>query len=271
MSRALLKCLVVALLWGAFEAIIFLGMFNKLLLSDIVLLFGFSGISPTLGYIIDLTIKLFPFLLFLILFGTYIYQHFSTASIYYFTRQPNRTKWFMKEAVKLYVLSFLYPFIMVVSGTAIASITNEVIFDSTSLILLIYYVLIHSFWLFLTALLMNIISIRLDSSSGFMIVVGLQMTFVTLLLLWDKMLPLEEDTPNLAFHGFLLQFNPISHIILSWHSSAILEVNKRINQFNITFSLNTSVVVLLLISMIVIFYGIYVVREQEWISQDLER
>lgn len=271
MNKAFIKCALVAMLWGAFQAVFFLGMESELLLSDIVIFFGFSDVAPLISLLLELTLKLFPFFLFLILFGTYIYQHFCTASIYYFTRRHNRVNWFFKECVKLYGLSLMYPLIMVLSGTALASMTNTIITDQASFILLLYYVLIHSLWLFLTALFMNIIAIKRDSSFGFIVIVSLQMAFVTLLLLWDNLWSLEPETPNLALHGFLLQFNPISHLILSWHSSSILEVHARINDLNINFNLNTSLITFFIMSIIAIGIGSIVVKKQEWITVNNER
>ena len=270
MRNALIKCLSVAILWGAFQALFFLGVSDELLLSDMILEFGFSEVAFLTVYLIELSIKLLPYFLFQILFGTYIYQHFCTASIYYFSRRPNRVKWFIAECGKLYLFAFIYPFMMVISGTAVASITNQIMFDKESLILLIYYVLIHSLWLFLTALLMNMIAIKLDSSYGFVVVVGLQFAFVSMLLLWENVWPL-VDTPNLIKHVFLLKLNPISHLILAWHSSPIAELNERLNYLNIDFSLNASVIAFFIASIAMIVVGCIVVKKQEWITFNTER
>ncbi|MCD8501321.1 MAG: hypothetical protein LRY71_06080 [Bacillaceae bacterium] len=234
--------LLIAILWGGFQSLYFIGLETELLLSDIILEFGFSLVEFILVSIIDLSIKFLPFILFQIVFGTYIYQHFCSASVFYFSRCPNRIKWFVIESVKLYMIAFIYPLLMVVSATGMASITNHIIFDGTSFLLLFYYVLIHSIWLFLTALLINVISITLDSSFGFIIVVSLQLACVSLLLLWENVWPL-ADSPDVVRHVLLLKFNPISHLILSWHSSSFTELNDRLNYFQIDFSLNTSVVV----------------------------
>jgi hypothetical protein len=270
MRKSFIICIGVAMLWGAFQALFYLGIRGEILLSDIILQYSFSDVSIILVYLIEMSIRLLPFLLFQILFGTYIYQHFCSASIYYFSRCHNRVKWFLKESLKLYVFALIYPMVMVISGTAVTSITNHVVFDKASYILLIYYLLIHSPWLFLTALLMNVIAIRLDSSYGFIVVAGLQLTSVGLLLLWENVWPL-VDTPNLDKHVFLLHLNPISHLILAWHSSPIVAVNERLNHLNIEFSLNTSVMFFFFISLAVIAFGCFVVKKQEWITLSKER
>lgn len=271
-SKALIKSVGVAILCGAFQALFFLGMREEILLSNIILVFGLSDVSFILADLIELSIRLLPFFIFQILFGTYIYQRFCSASIYYFSRCHNRVKWFIKESVKLYAFAFVYPFMMVISGVAVASITNKVVLNPGSLILLIYYGIIHSLWLFLTALLMNVIAIVFDSSYGFMAVVGIQMVSVSSLLLWaEKNVWSLQDTTNFEKHVTLLKFNPISHLILTWHSSPLLAVNEQINHLTIDFNLNASVVFFFLISLVVIVFGCFVVKKQEWITLNKER
>lgn len=266
MSRALIKCVGVALLWGIFQSIYFLSTSGDLLFSDLIFRFGFAEVDFNIFYLSELSINLLPFILFQAFFGTYIYQHFTTASVYYFSRQPDRVKWFYKECVKLYALALLYPIMMVISGTLVASVTNEVIFNQGSIILFVYYVLIHSLWLYLTTLLINIISIKFDSSYGFVSVIGFQLAGVVALLLWENVFPL-VDTPYIARHAFLLKLNPISHLILSWHSSPIDGYIERLNSLNIDFSFNTSVISFLILSIIVGVIGSIVVKRQEWITQ----
>ncbi|WP_078553746.1 hypothetical protein [Bacillus alkalicellulosilyticus] len=270
MGKALMTCIGVAIVWGAFQAIFFLGLREEIVLSDIIIEFSFSNVDIILVYLIEVSIRLLPLLLFQILFGTYIYKHFCTASIYYFSRCHNRIKWFMKECSKLYLLAFIYPLIMVSSGTMVTSITNDVVFDMGSIILLVYFVFIYSFWLFLTALLMNVIAIKVDSSLGFMVIVGLQLASVALLILWENVLPL-VNTDLLERNTSLLQINPISHLILAWHSSTIEVVNDKINHLTIHFDLNNSVFVLLFICVVVVMFGCYVVKNQQWITFNKER
>src|SRR5690606_26163701 len=95
----------------------------------------------------------------------------------------------------LYVLALVYPMVIILSGTAFISMITGVSFDKTSFILLLYYGLLHSLWLFLTALLMNILAIKLDSSNGFIVVASIQLICVAVLMLWDKVWPL-IDHPN---------------------------------------------------------------------------
>lgn len=264
-----MKCIFAAFICGGFQALFYLGMKDEIYFSEIIVTFGFSEVHFILVYLIELSLKLLPFFLFQILFGTYIYQHFCTASIYYFSRCQNRVKWFLKECTKLYVFAFIYPLLMVLSGTLVASISNQIVFDRESILLFVYYVLIHSLWLFITTLLVNIIAIKLDSSTGFISIVGLQMLSISTLLLWKNVWPL-DDAIHSAKHVLLLKLNPISHLILSWHSSSIKGINRWINYLQIDFPISQSILVFLSISLVVIIIGCLIVKRQEWIAMPKE-
>ena len=153
---------------------------------------------------------------------------------------------------------------MVLSGTLVASISNQIVFDRESILLFVYYVLIHSLWLFITTLLVNIIAIKLDSSTGFISIVGIQMLSISTLLLWKNVWPL-DDAIHSAKHVLLLKLNPISHLILSWHSSSIKGINRWIN-----FPISQSILVFLSISLVVIIIGCLIVKRQEWIAMPKE-
>lgn len=264
-----LKCSIAALICGGFQALSFLSMKEHIHFSQIILTFSFYEVSFILVYLIELSLKLLPFFLFQVLFGTYIYRHFCTASIYYFTRCQNRVRWFLKESGKLYLFAMIYPFLMVLSGTVVASITNQIVFDPESVYLFIYYLIIHSLWLFVTTLLVNIIAIKLDSSTGFIAIVALQMISVSTFLLWKNVWSL-NDAMHSAKHAFFLKFNPISHLIFTWHSSSIEGINRWINDLQIDFPFSQSILVYLLLSIIVIIIGCVVVKRQEWISMRKE-
>ncbi|MCZ0704196.1 hypothetical protein J2T56_002492 [Natronobacillus azotifigens] len=269
MTQALWKCLLFASGLGMLQSFAILTMPNPLLWSNLILWFGFSNTEIILVYIIDLSIKLLPLVLFQVIFGTYLYQRFCSASVYYFSRCPNRIRWFLKESVKLYLLAVLYPLVMVLTTTLIVNFIKPIDFDQSAFLLLIYYVLIHSLWLFITTTLINVLAIMLDSSAAFVIVVGFQLTSVALLLLWENVWPV-VDSPNISLHSLLLKFNPIAHLILTWHSSNINLIKGQINQFNLSFDLNETVIIFACLSVFILFIGSLIVKQKEWIVLNQE-
>ncbi|SEN56665.1 hypothetical protein SAMN04488134_101372 [Amphibacillus marinus] len=269
MALAIRKCLIIAIGLGFIESFVFFTMEGTVNWSDIILHFGFSEIEIIFVYLIELSIRLLPIILFQAFFGTYIYQRFCSASVYYFSRCPNRIRWFLKEASKLYLLAFIYPFLMVLTTIVVVPFIKTIHFDHVAVLIFIYYLLIHSMWLFITTLMINVLSIKFDSGLGFVIVTGLQITSVTLMLLWEKVWPL-VDNPSVAFHSLLLKFNPIAHLILPWHSSKNADINNLINQYNLSFDLNESVLLFLLLSSMALGLGCLIIKQQEWIVLNRE-
>lgn len=142
-------------------------------------------------------------------------------------------------------------------------------FDEAGIILCFYFLVIQSLWLFLTAVIMNLIAIRFGSQNGFIATVGIQVTFMTILLLWEKVLPL-ENSDQIARNGFLLKWNPISHLFLNWHSSKYEAVDKVIHNFKFSFDLDLSVLVLFSACMILLCIGCIIIKQYDLIVSDVE-
>ena len=63
----------------------------------------------------------------------------------------------------------------------------------------------------------------------------------------------------------LLQINPLSHLVLKWHSSSIEKLNEHINELGIDFPLHSSMVLFTIIAMLILITGGYVIKRQEFI------
>ena len=72
-------------------------------LSKIILSNAFNGVDFYPQYISMFTLSYSPLFVFQVIFATYIYKHFCSASIYFFSRNANRINWFLREVVKIYV------------------------------------------------------------------------------------------------------------------------------------------------------------------------
>lgn len=260
-----IKCLIIAGGWGVFQTLFYLGWADDVFFSDIVLQFCFSRIIFETVHIIDTSLRLLPVLIFQILFGVYIYQHFCSASVYYFSRCSNRILWLLKESWSLYPYALFYSCTMVVTGTWVTMTTNHVIFDKVSWMIFIYYVLIHSLWLFMTSLLINILAIKWNSQGAFMVVAGIELLSIASLLIWENLLPLHIER-----NANLLKFNPMSHIILSLHSSEFISINERLNDYSLDFNLNESVYIILISLFVVLSIGCYIVKTQDLIVANKE-
>lgn len=267
--KTYLKCISVSLFFGVFETLFYLESNDQIVFSDIIFQFSFLKTVIQGPYIIDMTLMFFPYLIFQILFGTYIYQHFCSASVYYFSRCSNRVAWLLKEVLRLYSYVLIYLGCLIGGGLIVAGITHAITFDLESFILFFYYLLIYSLYLYLTVVLINILAIIFNSSTAFVIVAGFEMAFILLLVLWEKFLPL-HDSIYAGRNSMLLQLNPVAHLVLAWHSSFLDKLNAKINVYSISFDLNISILLFLGLSILVTVIGCKVVKKKDFIIANNE-
>lgn len=154
--------------------------------------------------------KQLPYILFIILFSTYIYRHFCSCSPYVFSRCENRGMWYMKETVKLFGFSFLYVLILILGRMCPGVLIGRFIFDPLGCKLLWHYLATMTLWLFQLTLLANTIAIRFGSSAGNLVMIGAQMAAVIALLGIQSYNLTQWDITRLVW-------NPNTYLLLNWH------------------------------------------------------
>lgn len=242
---------------------------DQISLEEIIMKLSFSIEMICSRTIFEMAFGYLPHIIFQTIFGLHIYSHFCSASVYYFSRCISRKIWYLKELCCLLKFSCLYIMATALVPIVILLLQGRLAFKSAVGVLLFYYIVIHSLWLFITALTVNLISIKLGSRHGFAIVAGLQFVFMALLKLWETKFPL-ENTENVVRNGYLLQLNPISHLVMDWHSSNFAGVEEMINKFGIDFDLNITVALYLFISLILIVLGGYLISCHDIITANAE-
>jgi hypothetical protein len=254
------KYLLFAMFYGIFQTLPYLRVSKTVLFSDII--FGLSFNKPIFHIlsIMNMIMDFIPIFLFQILYGTYIYRHFCSASVFYFTRCTNRWSWFLKESIKLYGYIILYLCTLVLSSIVFCMINFGVEFDKGSIHLLCYFFIIFSIWYYITAIIINIIAIMIGSHYSFGIVASVQLLLLLSLDIFENYLPFEE---NLVANNHLLKINPIAHLVISWHSSSIPYVNNLINTWNIQFSYFSSFAYLGVIAVIITIIGGTIINNKQ--------
>jgi hypothetical protein len=204
-----------------------------------------------------IVINMFPIILFQILYGLSIYQHFCTASAYYFSRQNNRTKWFLGETVKLlgqsstffgsYIVGLIlcYGF---VQGFALCTITDVQV--------VLYVYILFSLYAYVFTLLINLVSLRLGNQMGFFVTYFIQLIATFVLVIYKG---LEEIT---GWRAVAFRLNPIANIVISWHSSRWI-LTSDINMLDFRFDLNWSILYFMVLAVIVAAAGCIVVKHQD--------
>lgn len=264
------KCIGLAVLCGVLQSPYFLSIPGRLLFSDILLQLGFGHMEFELSSLVDLSLRLLPFLLFQIYFGSFLFRRFCSASAYFFSRCNHRTRWFLKQSALLYGYVVCFLLATTLAATAVGVFTRQLVFDAPSALLFGSYLLTHSLWLFLTTLGVNIVAVKLGSGAAFQIVAGAQLACVLFLLLWKDVLPLTAESPHMARNGMLLRFNPVAHLVLAWHTSGMEALDQRIGSLGIHFPFYVSVLFLLLLALAVVAVGCWVVKRQDLIVSHQE-
>lgn len=259
-----LRFLWIAVFCGFFCIFGYMKNSTECLFSDIILYLGFYEVDYYPQYIPAITYWYMPLMLYQIFFGTYIYRHFCSASIYFFSRNCSRTKWFIKESGKLYLFGTAYLILMIISGTLITSIFVPVIYDSLAFPILIYYILIYSVFLFVSAISINILAILFGSNTGFIIVESIYIFGMAVFVLMGIYFFPDEAPVNEG--AWLLKINPFAHLVFPMHSSRFSDIDSKINLRNIDFDLNESLAVYLAAAVIFISLGCVIVNRHNFIS-----
>lgn len=261
------KYFVFSIIWGIIQTMFYFRTDQVVLFSDIMFVFSFYKPSFFITSIIDMVMNYIPLLFIQILYGTYIYRHFCSTSIYFFSRCANRQVWLLKEAIKLYYYIVIYLFCMVASGTLFCMLNFGVYFDEGSIYLLFYYMLIFSLWLYITTLSVNLIAVFIGSSNSASIMIGIQIILLLLLGIFDTWIPIDT---NKMTAGSLLKLNPISHLVLSWHNSRIFSVNRLVNILNINFTFHNSMIYMGTLAIILTLIGGVIIQKMQIITINKE-
>ncbi len=263
------KAFVVALLSGALMSFIFIHPYqNKILLSDLILQFsgarGNLQLGISLNELLLYSVKIMPCLVFEMYIGTYIYGDFCTASIYIFSRTTNRLRWYFKECFIVLILAAIFQSVMVVFAVIITGLRYHLIVDKIGVLLVIIHIAIYWLWIFSMALLINLISLIVGSEFAFIIVAGGQCMLITLL----SALRLFEK--SISSYSLAVRINPISHLIVGWHSIAMDAVIGTNYPLHTQLSLSFTFVYLFVIALFILLIGSIMVYKYDFLVTDAE-
>lgn len=269
MNKSYIRILFVAVISGLILGIDIVRTRNVYDLSDIVLRVGLGQIELAPAYMATFFEYYFPLILFQYFSGVMIYKRFNTACVYYFSRVPNKNMWLAKEFLKLYVFTLLYLIVLVCSVISVSTMINGVGFSRAGFVLLGYYLVIHGLWLFGVSVLINAFAIKFGSITGFMICSFVQLGAVGALSMLSKVCDFSERE-NIEHKAFLLKLDPISHLVISWHSSKNSLISGMINMFEINFDLWLTVKLMLCFCTICCVVGFFLIKSKDLIENEIE-
>lgn len=79
-----------------------------------------------------------------------------------------------------------------------------------------------------------------------------------------------ENTETAQKYHLLLKLDPISHLVLMWHTSRFSGANARIHMLPLTFDLYTSILYFLVAGVLITLIGGLIVKKKEIMISDME-
>lgn len=186
-----------------------------------ILVYQLSGARGTfplginLTELLEFTLRLLPFLVFQALAGIAFYRHYCTASVYIFSRMPNRLLWYAKECSILTLQTLLYQTLVLAIAVGCAAVRCDITQVSQGIPVLVYHLFIWSFWTLAFTLGVNLLAIYVGSSTAFTALAGVQVACIGLLMALTRL----EENPTLALA--VMRANPVTCLILNWQTSRL--------------------------------------------------
>lgn len=171
---------------------------------------GIGRIQICSAGIIELITSMLPLIFIEIIEGISIYKHYTMGSVYYFIRQKDLKHWYKNESKELFLDIFKICFGYLMLGYIIGALIIGQGFDWQSLCMLLCQCTLFVMYIFIFAMLMNMLSIFLGTEISYVISMGIQLIFVMMILVMENMKGITGDE-------LLFRFNPITCITLTWH------------------------------------------------------
>lgn len=201
---------VISILSGIFLSVMFVNPYtNKLSITNLVLqLSGSRGELPlgvSLPELVSFSMRLIPEWIFECYFGVSLYKHFCVASIYVFSRQPNRTRWYLREFLKIGLFTIAFQLLLLLSVVFTTMLRYQLHIDETGVLYIFVHLFVRTLWTFSMTALINLVAIFKGSGGSFGGIVGMQGVLIVLL-------KIVKIAPN------IIKWNPIAWLVLGWQN-----------------------------------------------------
>lgn len=273
-NRVNKKTFFAPVLLGLFYYIILFSRGEILSLEGVAVKYGFGDADISPEYAGTMILWYLPVVSVHYIYGMYIFRHYCSSAVYYFIRTPKRGRWFIAECLNMLakIVMFIFfmfaatCFLMWISGCMESS-------DVCGLKFAASYIFIFALFCFFTSTLMNIIAIISSSDTGFVIVESICLIFVMGLMNMHKYFNSERFVNG----GILYKFNPVSHLMMSFHISSFSDserlrkaANMMIRFDDFHFSAWESAVVFAVLSAAAVCFGTMVVQRTDVIAEKAE-
>lgn len=256
--------LLIAVFGAFFLSIMYVNPYSgTITLSELILQLGGSrgefALSFSMTELLSFAMRLMPFFVLECYMGIAMYRHFCTASIYVFSRYPNRRKWYWREMISVGGEIMIFQGVLLFITILISMARYQVVVDKAGIILAVYYYIIYAVWVYKITVIINLAALWLGSSTSYAVVLGVQMIEITLLSVTD------------LWHGYgMLKYNPISRLVLGWQGSRIESLNHVLLHSYDGLDLNASLLFEVITCGILLAVGSVIVRKHNLLISDSE-
>lgn len=249
-----LKLIGIAVVCGMIGIVGYAPFEVELTIINIMGYFSMEQITAHLSAITNIPYRFMPYIFFQIFFGVYIYKHFCTASIYYFSRNTKRTLWYIKQLGQVMLYCVLYLLILQLSAILSGICVTHVVYDVGMWKNLIYYLVIYSLYLFASTVMINILSIRFNNIVGFVVVELINAySWVTFGMVGQY---ISETRGGNYLTTLIMRYNIFSYLVFGIQESTMNYV--------------TCILVNLVLAIVVALLGIFVVNKYEFVENGKE-
>ena len=264
--------LLIAAISGVYLSVMYINPHSgAITLSELILQLSGSRGSFELGFsyseLVSFVMRLFPAFIFELYAGIMLYRHFCTASIYVFSRYPHRVKWYIGEACHLGGTVCIFQILLLAIAILIAVGRYELQIDHAGIVLTAYHFFIHSLWVYIMALSVNLLATYFGSSTAYAAVISGQLVCIVLLNLMDMLVRYFDG--RLSYEIFLI-WNPIAHLVLGWHGSNAEITDQVLTSSYMQIGLDHSLMIFFLLGMIVTLAGAFIIKKHDLLVSDLE-
>lgn len=204
-------------------------MFDMLELYKMILFGG--GIDRRKEDVLVCMRSMFPLILFLFLFGTWIYNDLKITSIYAFTRNRNRRDWYLRKCIQLMMNTLLYYLLYTGVLLGITCYVKRICPTYEVMIFYLSSVSILMLGTYLFDLGVNLAAVITGAKNAMIAGIIVVACGITSSIEFEKL-------PVIAEYPVLLKLNPLANMVCSWN------VNSAVNSLLYFIVWNSAVIAL---------------------------
>jgi hypothetical protein len=187
-------------------------------LTDIISgsLFGITNIDGVKTYALVIE-KIYFIVIFQMIFGTYIYHDFQVSSVYLFSRIQERQKWFYKRVYEIFIYAIVYTIVFLLTILLSGLLLTKGTIDRELMQMLFTLFIIVTLFLTGSTLIINLITIRSNSSVGFISTFTVLIVCITIVLKY-------HEANFFKQYPFALLIDPAYGIILNQIGNPVMQI-----------------------------------------------